>query len=81
MLSKDIRFLGPGVVCSYDLQKVILAVNKFEQFPTEVVCFKSLVYLDLFFNNLESLPSVFRAITRLKEFHPSHNFMREIPHV
>ena len=79
MLSNNISFLGPGVVRSYDLQKVILADNKFEQFPTEVVCFKSLVYLDLCFNKLESLPSDFRAITRLKELHLSHNFMREIP--
>jgi len=31
------------------------AVNKFEQFPTEVVCLNLLVYLDLCYNNLETL--------------------------
>ena len=79
VLSNELSFLGPGVVRSYDLQKVVLADNKFEQFPTEVVCFKSLVHLDLCFNKLESLPADFRAITRLRELHLSHNFVREIP--
>eukprot|EP00961_Rhodomonas_salina_P199134 2686146-Rhodomonas_salina.2 len=79
MLSNKIAYLGPSIVRSYFMQRIDLADNEFQQFPTEVTCFQDLIHLDLNFNKLESLPHTFRVMTRLLEFRLSHNFCREIP--